>query len=292
MKKLPFSISLLVAVLIFSHQETQAQSVGVGTNTPDSSARLDVESINQGFLPPRLTTIQRNSVTSPAAGLMIYNTDTRCIEFWNGSKWETTCSPILFEKIMTPGWLLANATDMDPSAFYNTVEDYLQIGTGTLEWQRLMQIPLIGSGILNDTQTYIIEITISRSVYPTADNDVYHGISDGTTFIGFSAVDNTSPGAMREGNSGPTLTSNVIETSGAGDDYKLYTTITGLNGDSNSWGAFSGSDAYVDGHAAKSYFLNVVPSDGIFLELYRNNTSEEYAIDYIHVQIRKEVGSE
>lgn len=42
--------------------------VGIGTSQPDSSAKLDVNSNSQGFLPPRMTTEERDSIPNPAAG--------------------------------------------------------------------------------------------------------------------------------------------------------------------------------------------------------------------------------
>lgn len=72
---------LLVAVPVFSQQ------VGIGTVTPDNSAQLDVSSSSKGFLPPRMTTAERNAITNPAAGLMIFNTSTGSIEFYNGTFW-------------------------------------------------------------------------------------------------------------------------------------------------------------------------------------------------------------
>ncbi len=61
-------------------------SVGVGTNSPASSAALDVASTTQGFLPPRMTSTQRNLITG-VAGLMIWNTTTVQLEVFNGSFW-------------------------------------------------------------------------------------------------------------------------------------------------------------------------------------------------------------
>ncbi len=61
--------------------------VGIGTNQPDSSAKLDVNSNSQGFLPPRMTTEERDSIPNPAAGLIIFNTNTHCINFFNGVEW-------------------------------------------------------------------------------------------------------------------------------------------------------------------------------------------------------------
>jgi N-acetylneuraminic acid mutarotase len=56
-----------------------AQSVGIGTSTPAPSARLDVSDNQRGILIPRLTTAERNAITSPARSLLIYNTD--CDEY-------------------------------------------------------------------------------------------------------------------------------------------------------------------------------------------------------------------
>jgi hypothetical protein len=53
--------------------------VGIGTNTPNSSSVLDVTATNKGFLPPRIALTGTNDVvtiSSPATGLMVYNTAT------------------------------------------------------------------------------------------------------------------------------------------------------------------------------------------------------------------------
>lgn len=50
-------------------------NLGVGTTTPLASAKLDVTSTTQGFLPPRMTSTQRAAISSPAVGLVVYQTD-------------------------------------------------------------------------------------------------------------------------------------------------------------------------------------------------------------------------
>ena len=67
-------------------------SVGVGITTPNSKAMLDVTSTTRGFLPPRMTTVQRDAITSVPAGLMVYNTTTNKLNFYNGSAWEAVTS--------------------------------------------------------------------------------------------------------------------------------------------------------------------------------------------------------
>lgn len=68
-----------------------AQSSGIGTGTPDASAVFEVKSVTGGFLAPRLSQAQRDALVAPAPGLMIYNTDVNCYEFWNASEWFNTC---------------------------------------------------------------------------------------------------------------------------------------------------------------------------------------------------------
>jgi uncharacterized protein (TIGR02145 family) len=87
------AISLHFMLLFFSAASI-AQSVGIGTTTPNRSAQLDVQSNNKGFLPPRMTQTQRNALASPAAGLMIYCSDcgangTGEMNYYNGQTWVT-----------------------------------------------------------------------------------------------------------------------------------------------------------------------------------------------------------
>jgi len=84
MKKLAFFI------LVFSFKlfVVNAQNVGIGTDSPNVSAKLEVSSNNSGFLPPRMTTTQRNTIVNPVAGLQIYNTTTDCLEIFSKGRWQ------------------------------------------------------------------------------------------------------------------------------------------------------------------------------------------------------------
>jgi hypothetical protein len=50
-------------------------SVGINTSSPDPSAILELNSTTKGLLPPRMTYAQRTVISSPATGLMVYQTD-------------------------------------------------------------------------------------------------------------------------------------------------------------------------------------------------------------------------
>ena len=91
MKKL---IVLFISVLTFNFLNAQT---GIGTTTPDASAKLDVSSANKGFLPPRVTltsSTDNTTIPNPATGLLVYNTGTNPnlvagYYYWNGSNWAT-----------------------------------------------------------------------------------------------------------------------------------------------------------------------------------------------------------
>ena len=61
---------------------------GIGTATPDASAALDISSTTKGFLPPRLTTLQINTIASPATGLIVFNTSINKPQFFDGTGWK------------------------------------------------------------------------------------------------------------------------------------------------------------------------------------------------------------
>jgi hypothetical protein len=70
MKKIFLLVHLTFFVSLLS-----SQSVGVGTNTPNSSALLDVSSTDKGLLIPRMTSAQRIAIASPAKGLLVYQNE-------------------------------------------------------------------------------------------------------------------------------------------------------------------------------------------------------------------------
>jgi hypothetical protein len=85
MKLLKTTILLLLITTTALHAQ-----VGIGTNSPNASAKLDVTSTTQGFLPPRMTYDQRNAISTPASGLIVYCTNCGIYGEWqgyNGSAW-------------------------------------------------------------------------------------------------------------------------------------------------------------------------------------------------------------
>ena len=68
--------------------------VGIGTSSPSASALLDVTSTNKGILIPRMTASQKNAISSPTTGLLIFQTDAPAgFYFYNGSSWISISNP-------------------------------------------------------------------------------------------------------------------------------------------------------------------------------------------------------
>jgi len=68
------------------------KSLGVGSNIVDNSAILHATSTTKGFLPPVMTTAQKNAISSPATGLIVYDTTLNKLCVYTGAAWETITS--------------------------------------------------------------------------------------------------------------------------------------------------------------------------------------------------------
>lgn len=59
----------------------------IGTTSGVASAQLAISSTTRGFLPPAMTTTQKNAISSPASGLVVYDNVLNELQFYNGSSW-------------------------------------------------------------------------------------------------------------------------------------------------------------------------------------------------------------
>ena len=102
-----------ILVLLIIGTGSLAQ-VGINTDSslPHNSAMLDVKSTTHGLLIPRMPTTARNTIPSPATGLLIYNSTTNHFDFYNGSAWyqlETTFISAVTGSISPGGGVSVNA---------------------------------------------------------------------------------------------------------------------------------------------------------------------------------------
>ena len=85
---------LLFVFLLLVTVNTQAQ-VGIGTQSPAASAQLNLSSNTKEFLPPRMTSAQRDSITA-TEGLIIFNTTSKKLNFYDGTEWKNFDGSILY----------------------------------------------------------------------------------------------------------------------------------------------------------------------------------------------------
>ncbi len=78
---------VLALILVLSTHNISAQSVGIGTTSPNSSSLLDLSSDSLGFLTPRMTTPDRLGISGPANGLLVYDTDLFSFMYFDGFAW-------------------------------------------------------------------------------------------------------------------------------------------------------------------------------------------------------------
>ena len=77
----------LTAAADFRAIEVSNGGAYINTTSVQASAILQADSTTRGFLPPRMTTTQKNAIASPAAGLVVYDSTTNKLCCYNGSTW-------------------------------------------------------------------------------------------------------------------------------------------------------------------------------------------------------------
>lgn len=148
-------------------------AVSTGFAVEDPSAQMSVTSTTKGFLPPRMTTVQRDAIASPATGLMIFNTTNAGFEFYNGTAWSgvgsgvpngtiaafasTTCPTGWSEYTAARGRFLRgidNGAGIDPAgtrAPGNAQADAMQQITGSMGFNRTATSNLVGAFVSGGT---------------------------------------------------------------------------------------------------------------------------------------------
>lgn len=124
-------------------------NVGVNTPTINPSAAFQIDSTTKGYLMPRLTTTQRNAIATPATGLLIYNTTTNSLDYYNGTSWVATQTGIVsygsWQDFVTQTAALNNtgyATILRTTDFTNGV-------SVTTDGTNLTKITFDNSGVYN-----------------------------------------------------------------------------------------------------------------------------------------------
>jgi hypothetical protein len=177
-------LSLLAAVFAL---QAHAQNVGVGTNVPNASAKLDIVDANRGLLIPRVALVAVNNgttpVNAPATGLLVYNTNATVtggsgvgFYYWNGSIW------VKFG-VTGESWLLTGNAGTNPTNnFLGTTDaQALVFRTNNLERMRVLAN---GQVVIGSTTPFAGDVF---SAYSGAGNYAINAYSSGANGIGVYA---------------------------------------------------------------------------------------------------------
>ncbi|MFT6815692.1 MAG: N-acetylneuraminic acid mutarotase [Sphingobacteriales bacterium] len=140
----------LVFVLTFSFifgSLNAQENLSIGNNSVDPSAIIDLKSDSLGFLPPRLTTVEREQIDNPANGLVVYNLDSKCLNVFDDIKgWQSLCGchAKAGEISITETWLCIGGA----------LEITLTGSRGIITWQHSLD-GVIYTNIPKENDTYL-----------------------------------------------------------------------------------------------------------------------------------------
>ena len=123
-----------IVFLFFFISKIEAQNITITDDdnySPENTAVLDVKSTGKGMLVPRLTTAQRTAISSPATGLLVFDTDKQSFYF-NGAKGWTELTGAATENVNVNEALFAvvkpNSTDTVFAVYPEGVRIYVEDG--------------------------------------------------------------------------------------------------------------------------------------------------------------------
>ena len=254
MKRLAPLLLALFLLLLLGRLAARAQSVGIGTATPDASAALDVAGTARGLLVPRLTAAQRAAIAAPATGLLVFQTDGAQPGFWFNAGTPAA-----------PAW-----------TFFNPSADNLGNHTAT-QPLNLQAQPLIGTGasigaavgvgIRADGGLNLGQNTAGNNLYLGYQAGAGNTTGGGNLFSGYqSGASNTTGG----NNQFSGFQSGYSNTTGSGNLFSGFNSgYSNTTGSDNQFSGYLSGQANTTGHdnlfsGYQSGQANTIGSDNQF----------------------------
>jgi hypothetical protein len=132
---------LLSSVIFAQVQKVQNVQVGNSATTLATSAALQVDDTNRGFLLPRMTTAQRTAIVTPVKGIQVFDTDTQTAWYFNGTVWvdnktiEDSINGSIYTNDVTNGLIylnqLSDGVTARPAGSEFVIKDNGSVGIGT-----------------------------------------------------------------------------------------------------------------------------------------------------------------
>jgi hypothetical protein len=246
-----------------------AQSIGIGTSSPNPSAQLDISSTSKGLLIPRMTQAQRNAISGPATGLMIYQTDNGPGYYYNAG---TAASPSWKTVAASDGWTLKgnNGTDAATDFIGTTDDKPLHFRVNNVNAGEIDSVnakTFFGYGAGNPSSLNLGNLGIGFKTLHSNTNGQYNiAVGDSTLFsnttgrqnsgFGAYALFNNTSGADNIGIGHAALYSNTTGNSNSATGYQsLYSNTTGYANTADGHSALFGNTVGIDNTAMGAYAL-------------------------------------
>ena len=236
--KLLFRLSILI---FFSSLSFTYAQIGINTQTPDPSSAFDITSSSGGILIPRLTNSQKNNISNPATGLMIYQIDsTPGFYFYNGTSWEqliTSVNLLVTSSKIVDGTITSSdlssgidATKIGSGLVTDTEFGYIDGLTSSAQ----TQITGLGTDITTNTTAISANTssitTLSSTISNLTDSDTTYSSGTGLTLNGTTfSIDSSVVTSTYTG--GVTINGTVTATKFVGDGSGLTGVTTTSLGD-------------------------------------------------------------
>ena len=200
---------------------------------------------------------------------------------------------IPYHQLMTPKWLHKHASI---TGKYTLYPYYLELHPTTVigkpEYQLALEVKLVDPYILKITDYVSVTVTIAMDtkLANDGDHDPSFGISDGKSFVGFTAYDKSnykkhSPCTHIEGKTSGGLLQNLAHKKGPRITSKSYSSEIKLQfRPAENWGSChtEHNEGYVN-IAHYYHYLDI--TNGLYLQMYHEDDSEKYRIKYIVVDV-------
>lgn len=288
-----FAVLTILAAPCFS------QNVGIGTFLVNASALLELNSANQGFLIPRMTSAQKLAVVAPATGDLVYDASLVTFYYYNGVAWVPIISTL-------PGWLLTgNAATVASTNFLGTIDsvdlvlrtnNFMRgavtatgnVGFGTTAPTSILHTIASGAKAADYTGNLLTNIATKTSLTTNIKKYGLEVLSTGS-WLGANAINvglhvnatggtNNYSAVLQGGNVGVNTTTPNTYLDVSGDMATRYGTYTAASGSNNDIAVGAVSFARITGPTAAFSITGVSGGvDGKLLTLL-NSTSQPFTI--------------
>ncbi len=244
--------------------------VGIGTTTPAASSILEVKSTTKGILTPRMTLAQRNAIASPAAGLLIYQTNsTPGFYYYSGTAWTAV-------SVKGANTALSNLTGTAiNTSLLPDSNNTRALGSSTLAWKNMYYTGSIFNG----------------------GNRMLGSTTTGNLYVGLNSAHTNPTGAFNTATGSYSLYSTTTGNSNTAiGSYSLYTNTAGSNNTATGFSALYGVTTGNNNTATGTYALyaNVTGSENTasgYSSLSVNNSGTQNVAEGAYAMQNNTTGS-